>query len=138
MVFTFSFASFTQTGFLIRFSSQRNLFVEQRASNKLKFGTSVFHSYVHQWACQLRYNPRLNSDWGMSDGEGLERIWSELSSLVGALRYSTKAHRLCALNLRAQHSNEAKRRRSSKPFLIISDPTQKKTCSNSNMCLLCL
>ncbi|KAH9813943.1 hypothetical protein DFH28DRAFT_895476, partial [Melampsora americana] len=74
------------------------------------FGTSVFHSYVHQWACQLNYNPRLNDDWGLSDGKGLERIWSSLASLVGALRYSTKAHRLCSLALRTRHNNEGKRK----------------------------
>ncbi|EGG00354.1 uncharacterized protein MELLADRAFT_93348 [Melampsora larici-populina 98AG31] len=73
------------------------------------FGTSVFHSFVHQWTCQLQYNPRLNMDWGLSDGEGMERIWSRLSSLISGLRYSTSAHRLCALHLRGQHHNEAGR-----------------------------
>ncbi|EFP82321.2 uncharacterized protein PGTG_07718 [Puccinia graminis f. sp. tritici CRL 75-36-700-3] len=72
----------------------------------LKFGTSVFHAHVHQWACQLQYNPRLNEGWGMSDGEGLERIWSFLSPLISQLRYSTKNHRLSALDLRSQHHNE--------------------------------
>ncbi|KAH9817362.1 hypothetical protein DFH28DRAFT_890322, partial [Melampsora americana] len=76
------------------------------------FGTSVFHSHVHQWDCQLKYNPRLNENWGLSDGAGLERIWSSLAALVGALRYSTKPHRLCALNVRAQHTNRVKRMQS--------------------------
>ena len=74
--------------------------------NLLKFGTSVFHAYVHEWSCQLRYNPRLNPDWGMSDGEGLERIWAFLSPLISQLRYSTKAHRLAALNWRSLHHNQ--------------------------------
>ncbi|KAH9807729.1 hypothetical protein DFH28DRAFT_1088754 [Melampsora americana] len=91
---------------------KRDLFKDERTAKRLKFGTSVFHSHVHQWACQLKYNPRLNEDWGMSDGEGLERIWSSLAALVGALRYSTKHHRLCALNLRAQHTNRVKRMQS--------------------------
>lgn len=73
------------------------------------FGTSVFHSFVHQWVCQLQYNPRLNMDWGMSDGEGMERIWSRLSSLVSSMRYSTKTHRLADLQLRGQHHNETGR-----------------------------
>ncbi|KAH9807212.1 hypothetical protein DFH28DRAFT_1101289 [Melampsora americana] len=89
---------------------KRNLFSEERRTERLMFGTSVFHSYVHQWACQLKYNPRLNDDWGLSDGEGLERIWSSLASLVGALRYSTKAHRLCSLALRTRHTNKGKRK----------------------------
>ncbi|KAH9823185.1 hypothetical protein DFH28DRAFT_880855 [Melampsora americana] len=91
---------------------KRDFFKDERAARRLMFGTSVFHSHVHQWACQLKYNPRLNEDWGMSDGEGLERIWSSLASLVGALRYSTKSHRLCALHLRAQHTNRVKRMQS--------------------------
>ncbi|KAH9808173.1 hypothetical protein DFH28DRAFT_936433 [Melampsora americana] len=93
---------------------KRDLFQNERAAGRLKFGTSVFHSHVHQWACQLKYNPRLNDDWGLSDGEGLERIWSSLAALVGALRYSTKVHRLCALNLRARHTNRVKRSQSIK------------------------
>ena len=85
---------------------QRNLFVEERKNNQLMFGTSVFHSYVHQWSCQLRYNPRLNDGWGMSDGEGMERIWAYLSPLISPLRYSTKKHRLAALDMRSLHHNE--------------------------------
>ncbi|KAA1117187.1 hypothetical protein PGTUg99_036846 [Puccinia graminis f. sp. tritici] len=56
------------------------------------FGTSIFHSYVHNWACQLDYNPRLNTGWGLSDGKGLERMWSYLSPLVSPLRYATRNH----------------------------------------------
>lgn len=87
----------------------RDLFADERQAGLLKFGTSVFHSFVHQWTCQLQYNPRLNMDWGLLDGEGMERIWSRLSSLISGLRYSTSAHRLCALQLRSQHHNEAGR-----------------------------
>ncbi|KAH9825259.1 hypothetical protein DFH28DRAFT_878791 [Melampsora americana] len=73
------------------------------------FRTSVFHAFVHVWVCQLQYNPRLNFDWGLSDGEGLERIWSSLAPLIGSLRYSTRDHWLCALHLRGQHLNKAGR-----------------------------
>jgi hypothetical protein len=60
--------------------------MEPRSNNCLMFGTSVFHSYVHQyWSCQLKYNPRLNDGWGMSDGEGLERIWAYLRPLISSL-----------------------------------------------------
>lgn len=72
-------------------------------------GTSVFHSYVHDWVCQLSYNPRLNRGWGLSDGEGMERKWSDLSPLVALLRYVTKEHRLIALNLRSIHMNDVSR-----------------------------
>ncbi|EGF98310.1 uncharacterized protein MELLADRAFT_96026 [Melampsora larici-populina 98AG31] len=67
---------------------------------KMMFGTSVFHAYVHQWACQLKYHPRFNEYWGLSDGEGLERLWSFLSALVAPLRISTRLHRLLAIHWR--------------------------------------
>lgn len=77
---------------------QNDLFVQERERNQLKFGTSVFHAYVHRWSCQLDYNPRLNEGWGLSDGEGLERNWSFLDALVALLRYVTKQHWLDALH----------------------------------------
>lgn len=98
---------------------KRNFFSRARENRQLKFGTSVFHSYVHQWSCQLEYNPRLNEDWGLSDGEGLERIWSKLAPLVGALRYSTAFHRLCALELKTRHINEAARKVSGMSFFFL-------------------
>ncbi|PLW46474.1 hypothetical protein PCASD_06305 [Puccinia coronata f. sp. avenae] len=64
---------------LEKFISLRKMFPED--IHRTKFATSIFHSYVHEWECQLKYNPRYNVGWGMSDGEGLERLWSYLSAL---------------------------------------------------------
>ncbi|EHS64309.1 uncharacterized protein PGTG_20921 [Puccinia graminis f. sp. tritici CRL 75-36-700-3] len=72
---------------------------------QLTFGTSIFHSYVHNWMCQLDYNPRFNIGWGLSDGEGLERLWSFLSPLVSPLRYASRNHRLGAIAHRVKHHN---------------------------------
>ncbi|KNE97611.1 hypothetical protein PSTG_09160 [Puccinia striiformis f. sp. tritici PST-78] len=74
-------------------------------ANQLTFGTSIFHSYVHNWMCQLDYNPRLNTGWGLSDGEGLERMWLYLSPLVSPLRYATRNHRLAAIAHRLKYHN---------------------------------
>ncbi|KAH9818425.1 hypothetical protein DFH28DRAFT_888429 [Melampsora americana] len=52
------------------------------------------------------YNPRLNVGWGLSDGEGLERNWSDLSPLVSPNRYVTKQHRLDGIHLKTTHQNE--------------------------------
>ncbi|OAV86569.1 hypothetical protein PTTG_06813 [Puccinia triticina 1-1 BBBD Race 1] len=81
----------------------RNLMKEHRP--RIQFATSVFHSYVHEWFCQVDYNPRLNTGWGMLDGEGLERMWSFLSRLIGPLRYSTRNHRLGSLAHLLKHHN---------------------------------
>ncbi|PLW18435.1 hypothetical protein PCASD_06709 [Puccinia coronata f. sp. avenae] len=70
------------------------------------FGTSVFHAYVHEWACQVKYNPRFNPWWGLSDGEGLERLWSFLSSLVSQLRVTTRLHRLSRIQARADYHSD--------------------------------
>lgn len=90
-------------------SPQRNQFATEREAGRLKFGTSVFHAYVHEWGCQLDYNPRLNNGWGLSDGEGLERKWSELSPLISPNRYATKQHRLVSLSLRSIHGNDVRK-----------------------------
>lgn len=100
------------------YTFQRNQFAEARAKDRLKFGTSLFHSFVHEWACQLDYNPRLNEGWGLSDGEGMEIIWSDFEPLVRPLRYSTKQHWLTALNFRAMHRNEQGRHRSGNEWCL--------------------
>ncbi|KAG6863869.1 hypothetical protein C0991_002524 [Blastosporella zonata] len=44
------------------------------------------HAYVHEWSCQLIYNPRLREGLGLTDGEGVERLWSQLQKLIGITR----------------------------------------------------
>ncbi|EGG00817.1 uncharacterized protein MELLADRAFT_92992 [Melampsora larici-populina 98AG31] len=88
---------------------RNEIFEAARAHGQLQFATSLFHSYVHQWSCQLKYNPRLNMGWGLTDGEGMERDWSDYSDLVACLRYVTQAHRIRALTIRGHHLNERKR-----------------------------
>ncbi|KAH9462031.1 hypothetical protein Pst134EB_005948 [Puccinia striiformis f. sp. tritici] len=90
---------------LDKFLRRRNFFVFPSKKDHLKFGTSVFHAYVHEWKCQVKYNPRYNAGWGLSDGEGLERLWSSLSPLVRTLCYASRNHRLAALSHRCQFHN---------------------------------
>ncbi|POW09206.1 hypothetical protein PSHT_09260 [Puccinia striiformis] len=80
---------------------KRNLLSNRIAD--LQFGTSVFHAYVHEWSCQVKYNPRFNDGWGLTDGEGLERFWSFLYPLVSTLRVSTRLHRLTSIQSRAEY-----------------------------------
>lgn len=46
------------------------------------------HAYGHQWSCQLVYNPRLREGFGLTDGEGVERLWSRMRKLIGVCRNS--------------------------------------------------
>ncbi|KAJ3737955.1 hypothetical protein EV360DRAFT_58572 [Lentinula raphanica] len=51
-------------------------------SNRLTFAVSIFHAFGHQWPCQLVYHPRKCIGYGLSDGEGAERLWHSLSHLI--------------------------------------------------------
>ncbi|KAH9810783.1 hypothetical protein DFH28DRAFT_932317 [Melampsora americana] len=96
---------------------KNNLFINERSDERLKFGTSAFHAYVHQWSCQLQYNPRLNACWGLSDGEGLEREWFKISPLISALRWASSQTRMDALHLKLQHNNCISRNKAAKSVL---------------------
>lgn len=55
---------------------------------RIVFALSVFHTYGHQWVCQLIFHPRKCKGFGLSDGEGCERFWSQLKKLIPSLRVS--------------------------------------------------
>ncbi|OAV87084.1 hypothetical protein PTTG_29581 [Puccinia triticina 1-1 BBBD Race 1] len=96
--------------------NRRNLLEERRAD--LRFGTSVFHAYVHEWSCQVKYNPRLNKFWGLSDGEGLERLWSFQSPLISTNRVSTRLHRFNSLDARSQYYTKLLNEMGGKMFIF--------------------
>ena len=77
---------------------------------RIVFGISVFHAYGHQWVCQLWYHPRKGDVWGLTDGEGCERIWSELRRLIPNLRVTGFHRRLFLLDLQIEHQDHQKLR----------------------------
>ncbi|KAI9467708.1 hypothetical protein BDB00DRAFT_740663, partial [Zychaea mexicana] len=50
--------------------------------NNTKIAVSVFHAYAHLIKCQVDYNPRYVKGFGLTDGEGMERLWSYLGQFV--------------------------------------------------------
>ncbi|OAV93947.1 hypothetical protein PTTG_08601 [Puccinia triticina 1-1 BBBD Race 1] len=88
---------------LRKFFTSRKLLTEY--SSRIQYATAVFHSYVHDWKCQIEYNPRYNEGWGLSDGEGMERLWSSLSPLIGPQRYGARSRRFNALDHRSHFHN---------------------------------
>ena len=52
----------------------------------LIFGISIFHTFGHQWPCQVIYHPRKCKGFGFSDGEGCEHFWHSISKLIAYLR----------------------------------------------------
>ncbi|KAF9235994.1 hypothetical protein BU15DRAFT_89344 [Melanogaster broomeanus] len=66
--------------------------------SRITFSTAVFHAYAHNWACQLIYHPRKSQGFGLSDGEGCERLWSDLKKVIPVLRVSGYHQRLFVLD----------------------------------------
>ncbi|EDR09026.1 uncharacterized protein LACBIDRAFT_296736 [Laccaria bicolor S238N-H82] len=62
------------------------------------FGTSAMHAYVHQWSCQLIYNPRIQEGPGLSDGEGMEHFWSRLRKMIGVTQVSARRRHIWMLD----------------------------------------
>jgi len=77
-------------------------------TGRIEFGVSVFHAYGHQWTCQLWYHPRKSEMWGLSDGEGCERFWSELRRLIPGLRVTGYHRRLFIIDLQVEHIDQLK------------------------------
>ncbi|EJD38117.1 hypothetical protein AURDEDRAFT_33125, partial [Auricularia subglabra TFB-10046 SS5] len=65
---------------------------------RIAFATSAMHAYAHQWECQIVYSPGLNPGYGLSDGEGCERLWSRIRKLISNLRSAARQMRLITLD----------------------------------------
>ncbi|KAJ7716595.1 hypothetical protein DFH07DRAFT_762398 [Mycena maculata] len=62
------------------------------------FVINAMHAYGHQWICQLVYSPRLRRGAGLSDHEGVERIWSRIRRLIPLTRHQWKSRRIWTLD----------------------------------------
>ncbi|KIK33502.1 hypothetical protein CY34DRAFT_99474 [Suillus luteus UH-Slu-Lm8-n1] len=63
-------------------------FLDNSTLSRIAFAVAVFHAYGYQWPCQIVYHPRKRDGFGLSDGEGCERLWSFLKPLIPSLRVS--------------------------------------------------
>ncbi|KAJ7585718.1 hypothetical protein C8J56DRAFT_788625, partial [Mycena floridula] len=70
-------------------------------TSRIMFATSAMHAYGHGWWCQLEYNPRLHTGLGLTDGEGVERLWSRLRRLIGVERRSSRPKRIWLIDRQA-------------------------------------
>jgi hypothetical protein len=71
--------------------------------DRITFGISVFHAYGHQWPCQMVYHPRKCNGFGLTDGEGCERFWSAIKSLISSLRMTGHFHRIYTIDSQVKH-----------------------------------
>ncbi|KAF9507818.1 hypothetical protein BS47DRAFT_1262703, partial [Hydnum rufescens UP504] len=72
----------------------------------LKFSTPVFHSYGHQWPCQLSYHPYKNPEFGHTDGEGCKREWNLLNRIIPTCCISGFHCHLFVINNKQAHIDE--------------------------------
>ncbi|KAI8150397.1 hypothetical protein BJV82DRAFT_662478 [Fennellomyces sp. T-0311] len=68
-----------------------------------KLAIGVFHSYAHSIDCQLDFNPRYIIGLGLSDGEGMERLWSYLDKYVSMTRTMSSKNRMLTLHHALSH-----------------------------------
>ena len=68
-----------------------------------KVAVSVFHAYTHSMQCQISYHPRYQPGMGLTDGEGLEQIWSYLGNFVYITRQMSPERRQSTLDHAIQH-----------------------------------
>jgi len=65
----------------------------------LQFRIGIFHTFTHQYSCQVVYSPRFSLGIGLSDGEGNERIWSVIRHVIPALRVTSPSRRIQTLGI---------------------------------------
>ncbi|KAJ7871711.1 hypothetical protein B0H14DRAFT_2502920 [Mycena olivaceomarginata] len=73
---------------------------------RLSFALNVMHSFRHQWVCQLVYSPRFRRGMGLTDGEGVERLWSRIRKLIPITRHQWNSRRIWMLDQYAAFVNE--------------------------------
>ncbi|THU85905.1 hypothetical protein K435DRAFT_684691 [Dendrothele bispora CBS 962.96] len=78
--------------------------LEEHMDN-LVFAISVFHAFGHQWACQVLYHPRKCEGFGLSDGEGAERLWHGIQHLIAYTRIAGYHLRIYTLDMQFHFLN---------------------------------
>ncbi|KAJ7907174.1 hypothetical protein B0H13DRAFT_2332561 [Mycena leptocephala] len=66
---------------------------------RVSFAINAMHAYGHQWVCQLVYNPRMHPGCGLTDGEGVERIWSRIRKLIPITRNQWNSRHIWMIDL---------------------------------------
>ncbi|XP_071815309.1 uncharacterized protein [Apostichopus japonicus] len=63
----------------------------------------VFHAYGHKVQCQVAYSTRWRKDYGLTDGEGMEKLWSYLRKFAHITKEMTPSHRIDLLSDALRH-----------------------------------
>ncbi|XP_033108953.1 uncharacterized protein LOC117110364, partial [Anneissia japonica] len=77
---------------------------------KMQMKIPIFHCYGHQASCQVEFNPRRTTGFGLTDGEGIERLWSYLRCFARITKEMTPSHRVDLLTDALLHYAKRKER----------------------------
>jgi hypothetical protein len=55
-------------------------------AQRCSFAVALFHAFGHRIQCQVVYNPRYRTGFGLANGEGNERVWSLSRDLIASER----------------------------------------------------
>ncbi|XP_071851551.1 uncharacterized protein [Apostichopus japonicus] len=76
---------------------------------KLLTGSTLHHHVIYDIACKfdthikVAYSTRWRKDYGLTDGEGMERLWSYLRKCVHITKEMTPSHRIDLLSDALRH-----------------------------------
>ncbi|KAJ7323508.1 hypothetical protein DFH08DRAFT_817537 [Mycena albidolilacea] len=65
---------------------------------RIGFIINAMHAYGHQWICQLVYSPHLRRGVGLTDQEGVERVWSRIRRLIPLTRHQWNSQRIWTID----------------------------------------
>ncbi|XP_073729005.1 uncharacterized protein [Misgurnus anguillicaudatus] len=63
-------------------------------SHNIALAVPAFHVYGHKLPCKIKYSTRWLDGFGLTDGEGMERLWSFLQRFARVTKEMTPSHRL--------------------------------------------
>ncbi|XP_049331675.1 uncharacterized protein LOC111195712 isoform X3 [Astyanax mexicanus] len=66
----------------------------QGIPHNLSLAVPAFHVYGHKLQCQIMYSTRRLDGFGLTDGEGMERLWSFLRRFARITKEMTPSHRM--------------------------------------------
>ncbi|XP_066272594.1 uncharacterized protein [Branchiostoma lanceolatum] len=66
---------------------------QEHLLQQMQFSIPAFHIYGHKTPCQILYSTRRQEGLGLTDGEGMERIWSYLRPFFRTTKEMTPTHR---------------------------------------------
>ncbi|KAJ7719391.1 hypothetical protein B0H16DRAFT_1739421 [Mycena metata] len=90
---------------LLCLAASYNIVFKPPADLDLKFGLPVWHAAAHEEACRTQNSLSYVEGVGRTDGEGIERTWSELNPMGWATKEMGNGGRHDALEDKIDHHN---------------------------------